>query len=154
MRDVTSKLWLSYYKSVDGPRIMIFGPLNADFTALAHLFRALPKMPNGICDLHSQPFLNPVHGIEIVMSCIEPGLVRVPPLLRQIGPYPPARFRWRRPNRFWINVSHAVHRLAKVSSPSHQYLSSYPPEPAIIVASKGEYGDEVIDAMDGVEASV
>ena len=44
----------------------------------------------------------------------------------------------------WDYLAALLESLVKSPTPGHQYLTSYPNEDAIVVVSKGEYGDELL----------
>jgi len=57
-------------------------------------------------------------------------------------------FEWLRTQEGWDYLAELIDGLVKDTSPGHQYLSAYPSEDAIVVVSKGEYGDEVLQYLD------
>jgi hypothetical protein len=57
-------------------------------------------------------------------------------------------FEWLRTEEGWDYLAELIDDLVKSTSPGHQYLSAYPREDAIVVVSKGEYGDEVLEYLD------
>lgn len=65
MEPIGLKLRLAYYKAPDGPRLVIFGPLDADFSSLQKLFVQLSETPAMSCDLEEQPFVVALGGTRV-----------------------------------------------------------------------------------------
>lgn len=53
-------------------------------------------------------------------------------------------FTWTRTNEGWNYLAELLEDLVNSDEPGHQYLTRYPDEDAIVVVSKGEYGDDVL----------
>jgi len=145
-----SKLRLTYYDASDGPRIVIFGPVDADFESLQELFVRLSQTPGMTCELASQPFIVTFGGTKVLLSCTGPnfphkridgqGIHRIEPLIMPV-------FEWRRSADGWDYLAELVNPFVVEFSPGHQYLTRYPGEDAIVVLSKGEYGEEVLKKL-------
>jgi hypothetical protein len=56
-------------------------------------------------------------------------------------------FEWQRTAEGWDYLAELIDGLVKSPTPGHQYLSAYPSEEAIVVVSKGEYGEEVLNGL-------
>ncbi|RCS44651.1 hypothetical protein DTL42_17160 [Bremerella cremea] len=141
------KVRLAYYESGDGPRIMLFGPSQVELQALQDCFSRLSKDENSI-DLHEQPFVHIAGDIQLRLQsvgsafgkknpCTLPGLRR--------NPEHSNSFIWTRTGEGWDYLAELIDSSVRAVTPGHQYLTSYPSEDAIVVVSKGEYGDEVLD---------
>lgn len=147
MEQIGSKLRLAYYDAPDGPRLMIFGPLDADFRSLRELFARLSRTSGEPCELHEQPFVAPFGGTRICLATTGPmfeqkrstrqGIQRVKDAC---GPV----FVWHRTAEGWDYLAKLIDPLVAGTAPGHQYLTLYPGEDAIVVVSKGEYGDDVV----------
>ena len=150
MHEIGSKLRLTYYDASDGPRVMIFGPLDADFGSLQRLFTRLSGSPSEPCELDQQPFIAAFGGTKITLASSGPmfaqkghatGIRRVK---AAIGP----AFEWRRTNEGWDYLAKLIEPIVTKGHAGHQYLTSYPSEDVIVVVSKGEYGDDVLQQID------
>lgn len=145
------KLNLAFYDASDGPRIMIFGPLGADFQGLQATFRNLSLRKETV-ELHCQPFIKPFGGIRLVASSVgsmfQSGEGK-PQGVRCVGPPDCKEFVWLRTAEGWDYLAELIDGLVQSVKPGHQYLSSYPREDAIVVLSKGEYGEEVVKRLEG-----
>lgn len=143
------KIRLALYTSPDAPRVMLFGPMEADLASLKACFVGLSKREAEL-DLHSLPF---IHAVNVGLR------------LRSLGPlfysksrdgrqglrrhlHDPHTFTWSRTNEGWDYLAELLDGLIKSQSAGHQYLTRYPDEDAIVVVSKGEYGDDVLCAFD------
>jgi len=146
METKTHKLNLAYYNASDGPRIMLFGPMEADFQSLQTLFRSLSQSKATI-QLHCLPFIQAFDHIRLHLDCSGPIFQSgqgKPQGVRRIGSSEGEEFAWRRTDEGWDYLAELIDGLVRSSGPGHQYLSSYPNEDAIVVLSKGEYGDDVL----------
>ena len=72
MGKIGSRLRLTYYDASDGPRVMIFGPLDADFGSLQQLFTRLSGAPSQPCELDRQPFIAAFGGTKITLASSGP----------------------------------------------------------------------------------
>ena len=148
MESLGQKLRITYYDASDGPRIVIFGPLDADFQNLQQAFTQLSQSPGETCELHKQPFVASFGGTSLVLVCSGPmfGKKRdvVQGIRRVAGSTLPI-FNWQRTAEGWDYLAELISSLVKSQTPGHQYLTRYPAEDAIVVVSKGEYGDDVLD---------
>ena len=140
------RLNLAFYEGSDGPRVMLFGSLNAPFDQLQCIFRGLSKQ-KGPFELHSLPFIRAFGGIELFALCsgsiFQHGRGKLQGV-RQTGMADQKTFNWVRTAEGWDYLAELIDGLVNGATAGHQYLSSYPSEDAIIVLSKGEYGDEVL----------
>lgn len=145
--DPGSRIRLAHYLASDGPRIMMFGPHDADFAAVRDLFLHLSTSPGMICSLETQPFVAAFGGIQVSMICHD----------RPLGPHrctderlqvvkggPPLAFKWARTAGGWDHLAALTDSLIHSSSTGHQYLTDNPTDDAIVILSKGEYGDEAL----------
>ncbi len=146
MEPIGSKLRVAHYEASDGPRIMIFGPLDADFDKLRQLFVELGETPDSTYQLEAQPFVAAFGGIQVRLVCTGPILSNAVARqgLRQIASEPGPIFQWTRSSENWDYLAQLVAPIVTSVNPAHQYLTRYPGEDAIVVVSKGEYGDEVV----------
>lgn len=142
-------LMLAYYDASDGPRVVFFGYLNGPFDKLQELFRSL-SLGRTPVEIHCEPFVRSFGGFRLtafragsisqVGSGKPQGLRRIP---SQGGP----EFHWHRTAEGWDYLSELLGGLVRSPIPCHQYLTAYPNEDAIVVASKGEYSEEVIQRI-------
>lgn len=150
MLETNRNLNLAFYEASDGPRIMLFGPLNGVFERLLELFEILSQ-GGGPFEFHHLPFIKVFGKVQLVASCTgsifnQPkgkiqGLRRK---LNSVG----AEFEWQRTAEGWDYLAKLIANLVQIPASGHQYLSAYPKEDAILVVSKGEYGDEVIRQLE------
>ena len=143
------KLNMFFYEASDGPRIVIFGPLTGDFQSLQQLFRSLSQCRK-LVEIHRQPFIRAYGGIQLVASCTGAMFQRwqgKPQGLRRRPSDAGPAFEWLRTQEGWDYLAELLDGLVKATSAGHQYLSAYPREDAIVVVSKGEYGDEVLQYL-------
>lgn len=133
---------------------MIFGPLNGCFEKLQDLFRSLSQC-GGPIEIHQLPFIRAYGGIRLVASCtgsiFKPRWGKIQGLRRKSSQHPP-EFEWLRTAEGWDHLAELIDDLVRSTSPGHQYLSAYPKEDAIVVVSKGEYGDEVLQQLENESA--
>jgi hypothetical protein len=143
------KLNLAYYGASDGPRIMLFGSLDSDFQTLQQLFRDVGQCKVPV-ELHLLPSIQAFGGIRLVLSCSRPAGQLAhgkPEGVRRIASASGKEFHWRRTAEGWNDLADLIDGVVKSPVPGHQYLSSYPSEDAIVVLSKGEYGDDVLERL-------
>ncbi len=150
MNDNDSKLKLAFYDASDGPRIMLFGSLEADFISLQELFR-LMSHSNEWVEVDRQPFIRTFGAIRLRLKCC--GGMFTGPDLTSIGlrrTSSPTRFdfEWVRTAEGWEYLAELIDTLVSHPDPGHQYLSAYPKEDAIFVVSKGEYDDSVLTNLE------
>jgi hypothetical protein len=148
MEPLGKKLRLAYYDASDGPRIVFFGPLDAEVRRLQDTFRLLSRGET-VVEFHNLSFVQ-AFGIRLMgRSCgsmftqaqgKRQGLVRTTSTTTAIA------YEWERTSEGWDYLAELIGDIVQSSSPCHQYLTAYPKEAAIIVVSKGEYGDEVLAA--------
>jgi hypothetical protein len=147
MDQLGSKLRLTFYDASDGPRIVLFGPADADFQSLQRLFVRLSQTPEMTCELADQPFIAAFGGTKVLLVCSGPmfphkrsggqGIRRVESVTLPV-------FEWRRSAEAWDYLAELIDPIVKESTPGHHYLTRYPGEDAIVVLSKGEYGDNIL----------
>lgn len=149
MVEPDKKLRLAFYDASDGPRIVIFGPMDADFQSMQELFRKL-SYNTGPYDLDKLPFIQAFGNIRVVVSSsgsmFEEAKGR-PQGLRRRHSMPNNTFEWQRTAEGWDYLAQLIDGLVTSFTPGHQYLTSYPNEDAIIVLSKGEYSDKILDEL-------
>jgi hypothetical protein len=154
MGKTSRNLKLAFYDASDGPRIMIFGPVNGCFEKLQEVFRTLSQC-HGPVEIHRLPFIEAYGGLRLVASCT--GSVFNQPKGKILGllkkPSPQGQeFEWQRTTEGWDYLAELIDDLVRSSTPGHQYLSAYPKEDAIVVVSKGEYGDDVLQQLEDCSA--
>jgi len=125
---------------------MILGSLDAGFQAIQDLFVQLSRNPGKTCPLEMQPFIAALGGIKVLLICSEPllprkcsnsqGIRRIP---QEAGPV----FEWRHHAEGWDDLAELIDPVVKTRKACHQYLDRYAHEDAIVVLSRGEYGDQV-----------
>lgn len=147
MEELGRKIRLAYYEAGDGPRLMLFGPLDVDLPNLQTLFRQLSSTPGKSVQLEEQSFVVAFHGVRLALSCSGSMLERPRDahagLRRATGQVEPV-FEWVRTAEGWDYLAELVEGLIEAEKPGHQYMTSYPDADAIVVVSKGEYDDAVV----------
>jgi hypothetical protein len=141
-----TRLRMTYYDSSDGPRLMIFGPAYAAFARLQAIFFDLSRRPGAAVAVHDLEFVAPFHGVTLHAICNSTELTsgsQSQGIRRVAGESTPS-FVWRRNPSGWDYLGHLIDSLVRGSNSGHQYLTSYPSEDAIVVISKGEYDDSVL----------
>lgn len=149
-----SSLRLAFYLGSDGPRLMIFGPLDADFGQLQDLFRRMSRSPGASYALHEEPFITAFGGVRVTLVSTGPVATQTPHLhagLSAIRTGDTPSFEWHTTAAGWDHLAELVGGLIACTKRCHQYLTRYPLEDAIVVLSKGEYGDDVIGSETGRE---
>jgi hypothetical protein len=148
MLDIGTRIRLAYYRASDGPRLMLFGPLDAKFGQFQGLLRRLASSPGCSVALHAEPFVAAFGGVTVVLISTGGFFEQArcaPAGLTQTGPNETPTFEWRKTAEGWDYLAELMDGLIKAATPGHQYLTSYPAEAAIVVVSKGEYADDVLD---------
>jgi hypothetical protein len=143
------KIRMACYLGSDGPRIMLFGPADVDFRPLQEVFQALSQI-KGPFEIDKLDFIVPFGGTRIVASCsgsMFKGPFGKPQGIQRAGGSENA-FVWQKTAEGWDYLAELIAPLVSCSSSGHQYLSSYPSEDAIVVLSRGEYGDEVLQRLE------
>ncbi len=149
MNKNVNKLNLAFYDASDGPRIMLFGPLTGDFESLQRLFRTLSQCRERV-EIHQQPFIDAFGGIQLLASCsgsMFHDTEGKPQGVRRKSSNLGQEFEWLRTAEGWDYLAELIDGLVRCPAPGHQYLSAYPSEDAIVVVSKGEYGEEVLQTL-------
>lgn len=140
------RLRLAYYISSDGPRLVMFGPLGVDLLSLQGTFRRLATTGGHSLQLDDQPFVVPFARIRLSSSGELSGEEEDHPFgLRQIRDEGSPSFRWVRTCEGWDYLAELLQGLIDAPTAGHQYMTSYPDEDAIVVVSKGEYTDDVLE---------
>jgi len=148
METVGRRLRLVYRSFSDGPHVLLFGPLDADFHSLQDLFQRLGQSA-GQYELHRQPFVAAFNETQVTMvSC---GHFYSRPDDPQGGIHRVAgskgnHFEWRRTTEGWAYFAELVDSLVRSERPGHHELTRYPREDAIVEVAKGEYDDTVLMA--------
>lgn len=145
MENLGRKIRMACYPGSDGPRIMLFGPADVDFRPLQDLFRALSKN-EGPFEMHNLDFIAAFSGTRIVAACSGSRYkdsFGKPQGIWRAGDSE-NEYVWQKTAEGWDYLAELIEPLVCGSRSGHQYLSSYPSENAIIVLSRGEYGDEVL----------
>jgi hypothetical protein len=142
-----TQLRLAHYNAFDGPRLMIVGSIDADFLSLQELFRQLSQKSDISIELHKQPFVTSFQNLALTLSSAPPkskyrrGLHRTPTSEE-------FSFHWTLTPDDWDDLVELIDPVVKNSHPGHQYLNdllaSDPDDVATVVASKGEYGDDIL----------
>ena len=137
------KVRMAMYQSPDGPRITLFGPMEADFKSLQASFRQLKENPVAI-QLDTLPWIAASGGIALRMESAG-SIFNTGRHGRGLRRRDSARsFVWTHAAEGWDYLDALVDGLVKDTVPGHQYLTRYPDEDAIVVVSKGEYSDDVL----------
>lgn len=139
-------LRLAFYDASDGPRLMIFGSMDADFSFLLDVVRQL-SVENKHVKVDTMPFISPIRGIQLTaISHGRPFDPRMngPQGVKRTSTGDPPAFEWRKTCDGWDYIGCLIESLISSADPCHHYLSQYPSEDAIIVLSKGEYSDSVL----------
>jgi len=134
---------LAFYRSSDGPRVMLFGPMPIDWEPLRHCFVKLSQGPREV-ELDQLPFVHAV-GVRLRLRSLgdQPrGAVRQK-IQRQSSS--DVFYTWSQSSEDWELTVCLLDGLIESPSPGHQYLARYPDGDATVVISKGEYSDEVLD---------
>ena len=143
----SNKVRLAYWASADGPRVMMFGPMQTDLESLRECFLELSKGESEMT-LDSLPFIHSV-GVRLRLRSLgelfraKEGDARQG-LRRQSSD--DESFVWSRTNEGWEYLAELLDGLIQSQKPGHQYMTRFPDEEAIIVVSKGEYADDVLTA--------
>jgi hypothetical protein len=148
MDQIGLRLRLTHYDASDGPRVMIFGPLDADFGSLQQLFVRLSQAPTEPCELDQQEFIAAFSGTKITLTSSGPmfGTKGCAVGIRRVKDASAPVYEWRRTAEGWDYLAKLIGPIVNEMHAGHQYLTNYPSEDAIVVVSKGEYGDDVLQA--------
>lgn len=140
-----SLIRMAFYEGSDGPRLMLFGPCEAAFVSLQKCFRQLAQCGEGqSIDLERLPCIHGVDGLNVRLTSCGPmldSLAADQGIRRKSG----TSFEWKRTKAGWQQLGDLIEGLLNSDTPCHQYLSMYPNEDAIVVVSKGEYTDDVLE---------
>ncbi len=149
MRRQDENLNLMFYEASDGPRVVLFGSLTCRIDKLAGVFRRLSQ-GEGPFDLHLLPFIRAFAGTRVRAARWAPrseGLRGVGQGLNRIASQTGEEFEWCLTADDWENFAELLGPLADSRDPGHQYLNACPHDDAIVVVSKGEYGEEILEGL-------
>lgn len=139
------KIRIAYYDASDGPRIMLFGPMDSDLNSLKSCFL---RLSHGECEieLDSLPFVHST-GTRINLVSIDDN----DNTRRSSNNYGVRRntfdnksFSWTLTRAKWDYLSKLLEGVMQSYNACHQYFSRYPGDDATVVVSKGEYKDDVL----------
>lgn len=149
MDAVDSRLRMVFYQASDGPRLLIFGSIQADVGSLQEVFMRLSKSPGERCQLHAQGFVMAYGGVLLSLICTGPefplSALRQRKGFRRVGGPESVVFEWHLACEGWDYLAALIASSVKSATPGHQYLTSYPGQDAIVVVSKGEYDQSILD---------
>lgn len=129
---------IAYYESSCEPRLLLFGPLSVDLAALRSCFERLSCKQLQI-DFHALPFVYPSDGIQLRMCSLVGGRIG----LRRID-NSQLSFQWSHSNEEWDHMAELLDGLIRSVRPGHQYFTVHPADDALLVVSKGEYDDSLL----------
>lgn len=135
------KIRMSFLEASDGPRVMLFGPLDVDIGSLQALFRQLGQQ-HGPVRFEDQEFIAPFGGVRLIARCLGIGKEEKRGSLKRVTKE--LEFEWERSPAGWLDLAELVHGLLEDPTAGHQYLARFPRDAATVVVSKGEYSDEVL----------
>ena len=149
MESVGRRIRLCFVNASDGPRIMLFGPVDVDLLPLQRFFRELSKCRQEL-RLEKQDFLVPFGGVEVAARCsgslgATKGLGTQGRLVKRAKNT--AHFEWTRSAEGWDYLAELIGGLIQSKTGGHQYLTNYPKDDAIVVVSKGEYSDDLLQDL-------
>lgn len=148
MESFGNRIRMCFVNASDGPRIMLFGPIDVNLFALQECFRELRKR-GGEIRLEKQRFLVSFGGVEVVARCSGSlaGTKELGTQGRLVQNTKNAvHFEWTRSAEGWDYLAELMDGLIQSKTPGHQYLTDYPKDDAIVVVSKGEYSDDLLRA--------
>ena len=136
---------LSYYDSKDGPRLVIFGPMEIELFRLRKCFSELSGGEKTF-DLDSLEFVHSA-GVTLRLQSLgdQTKIVDGAPLGLQRILSTNQSFVWRLRNKGWKYLGELIDGLIESKVAGHQYLTHFPDDDAIVVVSKGEYADNVLN---------
>lgn len=139
--NVTKDLNVDFYEAPDGPRLLIFGSMDADFRSLRSVFRKLSLEPGLEIELKGASFIRMLGELEISLRSTEDGRHRSSRsthgfrLSIERGSH---HFTWTRTPEGWAYLVGLIDGVLKSDFPCHQYLASSPEDDATVELSKGE----------------
>lgn len=144
-----SLIRIAFYEGSDGARLVFFGPKEATFHSLQRCFRQLAKSRDReSIDLVRLPWIYAACGISVRLVSFdaerESQQQNERHGLRKIFDSPPT-FEWRRSTEEWRYLGEMIQGLLDSDTACHQYLTGRPSDDAIVVVSKGEYPDAVLE---------
>src|SRR5207248_3334487 len=124
------KIRMSFLDASDGPRIMLFGPMDADIGLLQQAFRKLSQECSHL-QLEEQQFIVPFWGIRVLAKCSGAMINGKKEGSRQ-GIFRrstnPVEFEWTRSAEGWDYLAELIDGLIQGKTAGHQYLTRYPDE--------------------------
>jgi len=132
---------LLFYKPIKWPAIdpNLFVPLE-------NLFRMLGETKISQLDIHEQPYIKVLGGLELHAHCdIGEGSWGQRQGIIRAHNHKQPRFDWVCTPSTWIEFAHLISGL--VDSGGHQYLDCGPAEDAMVMISDGEYLDEEFEEL-------
>ena len=133
-----TKIRVSYYEASDGPRLMLFGPLEAEYGRLYNLFKSLSEESISVF-LNAEDFVAFFTDYTVGLTNNASG--------KETGVHFDEKkqlFQWFLNKNDWLDLADLIQGLCFNDRSGHQYLATYPDDDVTIVLSKGEYGDEVL----------
>jgi hypothetical protein len=135
---------MTFQEASDGPRILLFGPMDSDVASLQRAFRELSKSCGSV-ELDKQPFVLPFGGVRLFAKCSgfsDATSAPRPGIYKKKGTMP--QFEWVLPSDRWGDLAEFLGGLVASEDPGHQYLTQYPGDDFTVVVSKGEYSDDAL----------
>lgn len=137
---------LAFYESSEGPRIMIFGSMCTNLQAVQECFHELSEEKCNL-ELGEQSFVFVAGDIRLRLRSSDDFFEETDGEsmlgLRRIE-NEQCSFIWTRTKEGWDYLAKLIAGMISAKHSGHQYLTNFPDDDAIVVVSKGEYGDEVI----------
>lgn len=143
MKFAGPKVAMTFYESSDGPRILLFGPIDVNLAPLQRSFRELGRK-GGAIRLEEQSYVVSDGEVELLMKApdavaafgrngIRRGLIRVSNL--------PLSFEWTCLAEQWELLADLIDPVVNSKQACHQYLDAgfADRSDAMIEVSKGEY---------------
>jgi hypothetical protein len=146
MSHLGKQLRMAYYRASDGPWIMLWGPMDAEFGKLQSTFFWLSEHPGESVAVHELPFIASFGGLEVAAITSSTRFTHVAESqgIRRIPNVSDLHFSWRRNPEGWDYLGHLIEGIVSKDKACHQYLTRYPDEDAIVILSKGEYDDSAL----------
>lgn len=140
---------MAFYDGSDGPRVMLFGPRCAAFELLQQCFLQLARCGEShAINLDELPWIFATRGITVRLTLCnsesDSPQQGVDAGIRRTHIDPPS-FEWKRTKEGWQYLGDMIQGLLDSDADCHQYLTTYPNEDAIVVLSKDEYTDDVLE---------
>jgi hypothetical protein len=144
--DLGKRLRMAFYEASDGPWIMLWGPMDAEFGKLQSTFFWLSEHPGHSVAIHDLPFIASFGGLEVaaIASSMRFTHRAGPQGIRRVSNTNDLHFSWQRNAQGWDYLGHLIDGVVSKAKACHQYLTRYPDEDAIVILSKGEYDDSAL----------